>query len=73
MAPISAAPDDDDGRFANSNQFGRWVLHTDANRIPGSEMHPVESTPRIGQTGLEAAHNVRVWSHAETHAVHDAR
>src|ERR1700722_3594158 len=73
MAPISAAPDDDDGRFADSKQLGRWVLHTHANRIARGEMHPVESALHVGQTGLKTAHNVRVRSHAEPHSVYDTR
>src|ERR1700722_18280791 len=73
MAPISAASDDDDGRLADSKQFRRRVLHTDANRIPGGEMHPVESALHVGQTRLETANNVRVRSHAESHAVYNTR
>ena len=35
-------------------------------------MHPVESALHIGQTGLEAANNIRVWSHAESDTVYNA-
>src|SRR5580698_3762937 len=73
MAPISAASNDDHGRLADSKQFRRRVLHTDTNRIARGEMHPVESALHIGQTGLEAANNIRVRSHAESDAVYDAR
>jgi hypothetical protein len=36
-------------------------------------MHPVERALHIGQTRLEAANNIRVWSHAESDTVYDAR
>src|ERR1700722_19544339 len=73
MESTSPPSDDDDGRFADSKQPGRWVLHTHANRIARGEMHPVESALYIGQTRLEAAHNVCVWSHAESDTVYNTR
>src|SRR5580704_3058913 len=73
MASISAASDDDHGRLADSKQFRRRVLHTDANRIARGEMHPVESALHIGQTRRKTAHHVRVWGHAESHAVYNTR
>src|SRR5580698_6398540 len=55
MAPISSASDNDHGGLADSKQFRRRIPHTDANRIPGGEMHPIESALHIGQTRLETA------------------
>src|ERR1700683_4120447 len=49
MEATSTASNDDHSRLADTKQLGRWVLHPDADRISGGEMHPVEGALNIGQ------------------------
>jgi hypothetical protein len=71
LPPMSTASNDDDGRLADPKQVGRRVLHTDADWIPGGEMHPVEGALYVGQARLQTAEDIRVRSHAEADAIYD--
>src|ERR1700722_5568017 len=72
MDAISAPPNHYDNRFAPPEKIWRSILDAHANRIAGSQVHPVQRSLHIRQAFSETANNVCVWSHTKSDAVHDA-
>src|SRR5260370_10219461 len=71
--PCSISANGHDGRFADSKEFWRRILHPHANRVSGCQVYPVERSLHVRQAFVQFSDDIGIRSDSKPYAVHDAR